>query len=80
MPVRLRLKVCPLSYCLMYVYADANSVLPPISTAGMTTADVDHLTKSTQESMLKTLLGMSEKEEEKAQASHVNGASTAVEI
>lgn len=30
--------------------------------------------------MLKTLLGMSEKEGERAEASHVNGKSTAVEI
>ncbi|OJJ85055.1 1-acylglycerol-3-phosphate O-acyltransferase SLC1 [Aspergillus glaucus CBS 516.65] len=55
-------------------------VLPPISTAGLTSADVDQLTKSTQESMLKTLLGMSEKEGERAEASRVNGKSTAVEI
>ncbi|KAI9927641.1 1-acylglycerol-3-phosphate O-acyltransferase [Aspergillus wentii] len=55
-------------------------VLPPIITQGMTSADVDGLTKSTQESMLKTLLEMAHEEEEEIEASVAKGASTAVEI
>ncbi|KAL4889209.1 hypothetical protein BDV59DRAFT_121408 [Aspergillus ambiguus] len=52
-------------------------VLPPISTEGMTSADVDNLTKSTRESMLKTLLEMSAPEQA---ADSTNAKSTAVEI
>lgn len=60
---------------------DLNAVLPPIATTGMTTADVDELTKTTQESMLKTLLGMAQKDASKVNdASHANGTSTAVQI
>ncbi|PWY93259.1 1-acyl-sn-glycerol-3-phosphate acyltransferase [Aspergillus sclerotioniger CBS 115572] len=53
-------------------------VLPPISTEGLTSADVDALTKSTRESMLKTLLELSEKDETDTVAA--NGKSTSVEL
>ncbi|KAH8425524.1 1-acylglycerol-3-phosphate O-acyltransferase SLC1 [Aspergillus melleus] len=56
-------------------------VLPPISTEGLTPADVDDLTKSTQQSMLKTLLAMSQKDKTQDE---INGTakatSSAVEI
>lgn len=55
-------------------------VLPPISTAGLTASDVDNLTKSTQESMLKTLVEMSEKQKDGSKAPSAAGISTAVEI
>ncbi|KAL4917215.1 1-acyl-sn-glycerol-3-phosphate acyltransferase [Aspergillus aurantiobrunneus] len=55
-------------------------VLPPISTKGLTTDDVDGLTKSTRESMLKNLLEISDAEEADASSSLPNGKSTAVEI
>ncbi|KAF9893381.1 1-acylglycerol-3-phosphate O-acyltransferase [Aspergillus nanangensis] len=54
-------------------------VLPPISTEGMTPSDVDGLTKSTRDAMLKVLLDMSQSEESKAE-SRPNGTSTAVDI
>ncbi|PYI08902.1 putative 1-acylglycerol-3-phosphate acyltransferase [Aspergillus sclerotiicarbonarius CBS 121057] len=53
-------------------------VLPPISTEGLTAADVDTLTKSTREAMLKTLLELSEKDE--SEAVTANGTSTSVEL
>ncbi|EAU29887.1 hypothetical protein ATEG_09696 [Aspergillus terreus NIH2624] len=57
-------------------------VLPPISTEGMTAADVDNLTKSTRESMLKTLLEMSSPEDVDNSNSNANtnAKTTAVEI
>ncbi|PYH95781.1 1-acyl-sn-glycerol-3-phosphate acyltransferase [Aspergillus ellipticus CBS 707.79] len=55
-------------------------VLPPISTEGLTPADVDALTKSTRESMLKTLLEMSEKDESETDSAVSNGKTTAVEL
>ncbi|PYI30526.1 1-acyl-sn-glycerol-3-phosphate acyltransferase [Aspergillus indologenus CBS 114.80] len=55
-------------------------VLPPISTEGLTPADVDSLTKSTQASMLKTLLELSEKGKTEIGSAVANGTSTAVEI
>lgn len=55
-------------------------VLPPISTEGLTAADVDSLTKSTQASMLKTLLELSEKDKTEIGSAVANGTSTAVEI
>ncbi|KKK25989.1 putative 1-acylglycerol-3-phosphate acyltransferase (AtaAp) [Aspergillus ochraceoroseus] len=54
-------------------------VLPPISTAGLTPADVDNLTKSTREAMLKTLLELSETNKED-DSSVPNGRSSAIEI
>ncbi|PWY70479.1 1-acylglycerol-3-phosphate acyltransferase [Aspergillus heteromorphus CBS 117.55] len=55
-------------------------VLPPISTKGLTPADVDALTTSTRESMLKTLLEMSEKDEKEIDSAATNGSSTSVEL
>jgi lysophosphatidate acyltransferase len=55
-------------------------VLPPISTENLTPEDVDSLTKSTRESMLKNLLEMSDTEEADGSASVPNGKSTAVEL
>ncbi|KAF7594532.1 1-acylglycerol-3-phosphate O-acyltransferase [Aspergillus hancockii] len=55
-------------------------VLPPISTEGLTAADVDQLTKSTRESMLETLLEMSAKNPSEVDRLLPNGTSTAVEI
>ncbi len=55
-------------------------VLPPISTENLTPEDVDSLTKSTRESMLKNLLEMSDAEEADGSASLPNGKSTAVEL
>ncbi|RAL02302.1 1-acylglycerol-3-phosphate O-acyltransferase SLC1 [Aspergillus ibericus CBS 121593] len=55
-------------------------VLPPISTEGLTPADVDALTKSTRESMLKTLLELAEREDLETEAVAANGKSTSVEL
>ncbi|PLB33945.1 1-acylglycerol-3-phosphate O-acyltransferase SLC1 [Aspergillus candidus] len=55
-------------------------VLPPIPTEGLTAADVDKLTTSTRESMLKTLLEMSNGSAAEADTARANGTSTAVEI
>ncbi|KAL5335923.1 1-acyl-sn-glycerol-3-phosphate acyltransferase [Aspergillus crustosus] len=55
-------------------------VLPPIPTEGLTTEDVDNLTKTTQESMLKNLLEISNTEQVDDPSSLRNGKSTAVEI
>ncbi|KAI9370568.1 hypothetical protein BJX61DRAFT_85891 [Aspergillus egyptiacus] len=55
-------------------------VLPPISTEGLTTADVDELTKSTRETMLKNLLEISNTDEVDASSTLQSGKSTAVEI
>jgi lysophosphatidate acyltransferase len=46
----------------------------------LTAADVDQLTKSTRESMLKTLLEMSAKNGTEVDSSLANGTSTAIEI
>ncbi|KAL4879035.1 hypothetical protein BJY04DRAFT_105112 [Aspergillus karnatakaensis] len=55
-------------------------VLPPIPTEGLTADDVDNLTKTTQESMLKNLLEFSNTEQVDETTSLRNGKSTAVEI
>ncbi|KAL2832850.1 1-acyl-sn-glycerol-3-phosphate acyltransferase [Aspergillus cavernicola] len=55
-------------------------VLPPISTEGLTTADVDELTKSTRETMLKNLLEISNTEQLDVSSCLRSGKSTAVEI
>ncbi|GLA78177.1 1-acylglycerol-3-phosphate O-acyltransferase [Aspergillus tubingensis] len=56
-------------------------VLPPISTEGLTTADIDALTKSTRESMLKTLLELADKDKQEVDSTvAANGKSTAVEL
>ncbi|KAL6234987.1 hypothetical protein BDW75DRAFT_150336 [Aspergillus navahoensis] len=54
-------------------------VLPPISTEGLTAADVDKLTTSTRDSMLKTLLELSNAEPADPSSSS-KGQSTAVEL
>ncbi|KAL4925018.1 1-acylglycerol-3-phosphate O-acyltransferase SLC1 [Aspergillus undulatus] len=55
-------------------------VLPPISTKGLTTEDVDGLTKSTQETMLKHLLEISKTEPSDVASALNSGKSTAVGI
>lgn len=55
-------------------------VLPPIETKELTSADVDDLTQTTRDSMLKTLAAMAETEERKVDASQANGVSSSVEI
>ncbi|KAL4864473.1 hypothetical protein BDV12DRAFT_176150 [Aspergillus spectabilis] len=55
-------------------------VLPPIPTEGLTPDDVDNLTKTTQDSMLKNLLEISNAEQVDTSSSVRNGKSTAVEI
>jgi lysophosphatidate acyltransferase len=45
----------------------------------LTPADVDQLTQSTRDSMLKTILSMA-KETNKIEPSRANGVSTAIEI
>ncbi|KAJ5171835.1 20S cyclosome subunit (BimA/Nuc2/Cdc27) [Penicillium capsulatum] len=54
-------------------------VLPPIITKDLTSADVDQLTVSTRESMLKTITDMAHKQENK-EFPRANGVSTGVEI
>lgn len=46
----------------------------------MSAADVDGLTKSTHDSMLKTLLGMAQNEKDSIDISQGKGSSTAVEM
>lgn len=53
-------------------------VLPPISTKGLTAADVDDLTTSTRDTMLKTLVEMSTKNRSALDSG--NAMATAVEI
>ncbi|KAJ5750773.1 1-acyl-sn-glycerol-3-phosphate acyltransferase [Penicillium manginii] len=53
-------------------------VLPPIETKNLTPADVDRLTTSTREDMLKTILEFAETS--KVETSRANGVSTAIEI
>ena len=55
-------------------------VLPPIETKNLTAADVDSLTQSTRESMLKTLTEMAHANKEKVPAARGPAVSTAVEI
>lgn len=56
-------------------------VLPPISTTGMTPADVDSLVNSTRESMLKTLLDMAREHRKEVDGNvKPNSTSTAVEL
>lgn len=55
-------------------------VLPPISTKGLTPADVDNLARTTREAMLKCLAEMSNKDEREVDATVRNGKSSAVEI
>ncbi|KAJ5369010.1 1-acyl-sn-glycerol-3-phosphate acyltransferase [Penicillium cataractarum] len=54
-------------------------VLPPINTKDLTPADVDQLTQSTRDSMLKAILSMAQ-EGSKVESSRANGVSTAIEI
>ncbi|OJJ50536.1 hypothetical protein ASPZODRAFT_148029 [Penicilliopsis zonata CBS 506.65] len=54
-------------------------VLPPISTKGLTAADVNELTKSTQEMMLSTLVEMSHAEKSEITTAP-NAVSSAIEI
>lgn len=47
------------SFTLYLVYTDSNGVvLPPISTKGLTTADVDSLVQNTRQSMLEAMVEM----------------------
>ncbi|KAJ5238445.1 20S cyclosome subunit (BimA/Nuc2/Cdc27) [Penicillium chermesinum] len=58
-------------------------VLPPIETKNLTPADVDELTTSARDSMLKTLMDMAQSEtdsETDKTSSRANGVSTGVEI
>ncbi|KAJ5170791.1 20S cyclosome subunit (BimA/Nuc2/Cdc27) [Penicillium coprophilum] len=55
-------------------------VLPPILTQDLTSDDVDSLTQSTRDSMLKTLAAMSHAQKEKVDVARTNGVSSAVEI
>ncbi|KAL4968673.1 1-acylglycerol-3-phosphate O-acyltransferase SLC1 [Aspergillus stella-maris] len=55
-------------------------VLPPISTEGLTTEDVDNLTKSTRETMLTNLLEISKTEPSDIASALSSGKSTAVGI
>lgn len=54
-------------------------VLPPISTEGLTPSDVDKLTKTTQETMLKVLLEMAHQRPDDVRAAQGHGTSTAVD-
>lgn len=56
------------------------AVLPPISTKGLTPADVDSLANNTRQTMLKTLAEMSHKDEQEVDSRPHNASSTAVEI
>lgn len=55
-------------------------VLPPIETKNLTSADVDSLTQSTRETMLKTIVAMARTKESKVDAPRANGVSSAVGI
>lgn len=55
-----------------------DAVLPPIATKDLTSADVDNLTTSTRESMLKTLAEMSRKNTSELDAG--KATATAIEI
>ncbi|CEJ61051.1 Putative 1-acyl-sn-glycerol-3-phosphate acyltransferase [Penicillium brasilianum] len=54
-------------------------VLPPIETKDLTPADVDQLTQSTRDSMLKAILSMAQ-EGSKVESPRANGVSSAIEI
>lgn len=54
-------------------------VLPPIETKELTPADVDSLTQTTRDSMLKNIMAMAHTEAAKVDA-RANGVSTAVQI
>jgi hypothetical protein len=54
-------------------------VLPPIETEDLTPADVDNLTQTTRDSMLKNIMEMAHTEEAKVEA-RANGVSSAVQI
>lgn len=54
-------------------------VLPPIETKELTPADVDSLTQTTRDSMLKNIMAMAHTEAAKVDA-RPNGVSTAVQI
>lgn len=56
------------------------TVLPPILTQDLTSSDVDSLTQSTRDSMLKTLEGMSHVQKNEVDVSRTNGVSSAIEI
>lgn len=55
-------------------------VLPPIPTQDLTSEDVDSLTQSTRDSMLKTLAGMSYAQKDEVDAARTNGVSSAIEL
>lgn len=55
-------------------------VLPPIPTQDLTSEDVDNLTQSTRDSMLKTLAGMSHAQKDEVDVARTNGVSSAIEI
>lgn len=56
------------------------TVLPPILTQDLTSSDVDSLTQSTRDSMLKTLEEMSHVQKNEVDVSRTNGVSSAIEI
>lgn len=56
------------------------TVLPPIQTQDLTSADVDNLTQSTRSSMLETLAAMSHAQKNEVDASRANGVSSAMKI
>lgn len=55
-------------------------VLPPIPTQDLTSEDVDNLTQSTRDSMLKTLAGMAHAQKDEVDVARTNGVSSAIEI
>lgn len=75
-------KVGSSGLCIAVLSTSANMqvVLPPISTKGLTPADVDTLAQNTRQAMLKTLVGMAHKNEHEVDAKLQNASSTAVEI
>lgn len=54
-------------------------VLPPIETKNLTPADVDSLTQTTRESMLKNIMEMAHNQKTEVDG-RANGVSTAVQI
>jgi lysophosphatidate acyltransferase len=59
---------------------NSETVLPPIQTQDLTSGDVDSLTQSTRDSMLKTLAAMSHAQKNEVDGARTNGVSSAVEI
>lgn len=55
-------------------------VLEPISTKDLTPADVDRLTESTRDTMLNTLMQMSQKNKAEVDGAHGKAKTTAIEI